>query len=50
MIVQVQMINFQRWKNSTFDLATDWLNLIIADNCTGKSVFFKLLKITTNTN
>lgn len=50
MIVQVQMINCQSWKNSTFDLATDRINVIIADNGTGKSVFFKMLKITTNPN
>lgn len=50
MIVQVQMINCQSWKNSTFDLATDRINVIIADNGTGKSVFFKMLKITTNLN
>lgn len=39
MIVQVQMINCQSWKNSTFDLATDRINVIIADNGTGNQYF-----------
>lgn len=50
MITKVQMINCQSIKNCMFDLATDKLNVIIADNGTGKSVLFKMLKIATNPN
>lgn len=48
MIVRVQMINCQSWKNSAFTLSKDKLNVIVADNGTGKSVFFKMLKITSH--
>lgn len=48
MIVRVQMVNCQSWKDSSFTLSKDKLNVIIADNGTGKSVFFKMLKITSH--
>lgn len=45
MIIKVSMVNCQSWKNGGFTLSTDRLNTIVADNGTGKSVFFKMLKI-----
>lgn len=48
MICKIQMVNCQSWKNGTITLASDRLNAIIADNGTGKSVLFKMLKITAN--
>lgn len=48
MILKIQMINCQSWKNSSFSLATDKVNVIVADNGTGKSVLFKMLKITSH--
>lgn len=50
MISKVQMVNCQSWRDETFDLATDRLNVIAADNGVGKSVFFKMLKITSDPN
>lgn len=48
MLLKVQMVNCQSWKDSSFTLRSDKLNVIIADNGTGKSVFFKMLKITSH--
>ena len=46
MLKQVQMVGCQSWENCTFNLDPKKINVIIADNNTGKSVFFKMLKIT----
>lgn len=46
MIREVRMTNCQSWKDASFSLAYDKLNVIIADNGIGKSVFMKMLKIT----
>lgn len=46
MIAQIRMINCQSWEDGTFKLARDRLNVIIADNGTGKSVLMRMLKIT----
>lgn len=40
------MVNCQSWEDDSFDLKQDRVNIIAADNGTGKSVFFKMLKIT----
>lgn len=45
MIRQIRMKNCQSWEDITFDLSTDRLNVIVAENDTGKSVLFKMLKI-----
>lgn len=45
MITQIRLKNCQSWDDITLDLATDRLNVIVADNDTGKSVFYKILKI-----
>lgn len=46
MIAQVNMKDCQSWKDGGFSLASDRVNVIVADNGTGKSVFMKMLKIT----
>lgn len=46
MITQIRMVNCQSWKDASFSLALDRLNVIEAPNSTGKSVLFKMLKIT----
>ena len=46
MLVKAQLINCQNIKNATFTFATDKINIIAADNGTGKSILFKMLKIT----
>lgn len=46
MITQIRLINCQAFVDSTFNLATDKLNVIIARNGTGKSILLKMLKIT----
>lgn len=46
MIIQIKMTNCQSWEDGSFTLATDRLNVIAAENDTGKSVFIKMLKIT----
>lgn len=40
------MINCQSWDNDTIELATDRVNVLKAPNNAGKSVLFKMLKIT----
>lgn len=45
MISKIRFINCQSFKDVTYDLATDKLNLIVADNDTGKSILFKVLKL-----
>lgn len=46
MIRQIRLVNCQSLRDCTFNLATDRLNVIVAPNGTGKSVLFKMLKIT----
>lgn len=46
MLIKAQLINCQNIKNATFTFATDKINIIAADNGTGKSILFKMLKIT----
>lgn len=46
MLKAIRMINCQSWLDETIELATDRINLFIADNSEGKSVFFKMLKVT----
>lgn len=46
MLKQVRLINCQSWEDCSFNLSTDRLNVISGLNSTGKSVFFKMLKIT----
>lgn len=50
MISKIQMQNCQSWRDGTIELATDKLNVIAADNGVGKSVLFKMLKITSDPN
>lgn len=45
MITQIRLKNCQSWDDITIDLATDRLNVIVADNDTGKSVLYKILKL-----
>lgn len=46
MLASIRMINCQSWEDLTLELSQDRLNVLIAPNNTGKSVFFKMLKIT----
>ena len=46
MIHSVRLINCQSWENGIIPLAQDRINVLRADNNSGKSVFFKMLKIT----
>lgn len=46
MLKSIRMINCQSWQDSTIELAADRLNVLQADNNVGKSVLFKMLKIT----
>lgn len=39
------MVNCQSWSDTTLELATDKINVLCADNNSGKSVLFKMLKI-----
>lgn len=45
MIKAIKLVNCQSLENVTYLLATDRLNVIKADNDTGKSVLFKMLKL-----
>lgn len=46
MIRAVRLIGCQSWEDNTISFSTDFMNVLIADNSSGKSVFFKMLKIT----
>lgn len=46
MLKSVRLVNCQSIKDITFNFATDRLNVIAANNSVGKSVLFKMLKIT----
>lgn len=48
MIRTISLINCQSWDNGTIELATDRVNVLQAPNNAGKSVLFKMLKITAN--
>ncbi len=48
MIKQIRLVNCQSLEDITFNFATDKLNVLVADNSTGKSVLFKMLKVTAN--
>lgn len=45
MITQIKLKDCQSWDNITIDLAANRLNVLVAENDTGKSVLFKALKI-----
>lgn len=45
MINQIRLIGCQSWEDTTIQLAQDRINIIQAPNNTGKSVLFKILKI-----
>lgn len=45
MIKTIQLVNCQSWRNGSFTLSPDKINVIIAKNDTGKSVLMKMLKI-----
>lgn len=45
MIKQIRLINCQSWEDTTLGFYTDKLNVICADNNTGKSVIYKMLKV-----
>lgn len=45
MLTKIRFINCQSFKDVTYELATDKLNVIIAENDTGKSIVFKMLKL-----
>lgn len=42
-IAQVRLVNCQSWEDTTIELSPG-INVLIASNSTGKSVFFKILK------
>ena len=42
----IRLTNCQSFKDSVIEFATDRLNVFVADNSTGKSVFFRMLSIT----
>lgn len=46
MIRAIRMVNCQSWEDNTIELSQDKVNVFIAENSTGKSVFFKMLKLT----
>jgi hypothetical protein len=45
MIKSIRLLDCQSCKDVTYELATDRLNVIVAENDTGKSVLFKVLKL-----
>lgn len=50
MLTAIRLKNCQSWDDITLNIATDTLNVIVADNGVGKSVLFKMLKLTANPN
>ena len=50
MIKQMRLINCQSWKDSTINFADGKLNIVRAPNNAGKSVLFKMLKISASPN
>ena len=48
MLEAVRFINCQSFEDVTLKFATDKVNILIADNSTGKSILFKMLKVTAN--
>ena len=48
MLLEARFINCQSMRDLTMHFATDKLNVIVADNSVGKSVLFKMLKVTAN--
>lgn len=48
MIKTIKLINCQSWRDGSFSLESDKLNVIIAKNNTGKSVLIKMLKVSTS--
>lgn len=49
MITNIRLVNCQSWSDCTIDLSKGF-NVIVAPNNTGKSVLFKILKITASPN
>lgn len=45
MIDQIRLKNCQSWKDITITLSQDTVNVLVAQNDTGKSVLFKILKL-----
>lgn len=45
MIKSINLVNCQSIENVTYNLASDRVNVIVADNNVGKSVLFKMLKL-----
>lgn len=50
MLEAIRFVNCQSFEDVTIDFATDKINILKAPNNTGKSVLFKMLKITANPN
>lgn len=50
MLEAVRLINCQSIEDATLDFSIDRVNVIVADNNTGKSILFKMLKTTANPN
>lgn len=46
MLKAIRLKDCQSWEDTTIDLSTEKPNILIADNNVGKSVVFKMLKIT----
>lgn len=50
MLEAIRFVNCQSFEDITIDFATDKTNVLIAENNTGKSILFKMLKVTANPN
>lgn len=50
MLTAIRLKNCQSWEDITLNLSTNSLNVFVAENGVGKSVLFKMLKLTANPN
>lgn len=50
MLEAIRFINCQSFEDVTINFATDKANILVADNNTGKSILFKMLKVTASPN
>ena len=50
MLEAIRFVNCQSFEDVTINFATDKANILVADNNTGKSILFKMLKVTASPN
>lgn len=50
MLQAIRLVDCQSFEDATLEFSTDRVNILVAENNTGKSILFKMLKVTVNPN